>query len=104
MSDWKRFSRLPQSDEYYGVLASRMQQSLHDVAIEPVMVRSLAPLAWTAIAAALVAVMVSARFRPDAESDIALRTALVPADSIGAQWSASNSPPSIATVLMGGSR
>lgn len=105
MSDWRRFSRLPQSAAYWQQLTARMQQSAHDsAAFAPEPVRSLAPLAWTAFAAALAAAIVSVWLPASPGNSVSLPALLAPADSTGAVWVARSAPPDAAEVLLGWSR
>jgi hypothetical protein len=102
MSGWRRFSRLPQSPEYWQRVTARMQQSVQAVGEAPDQpMWSLAPLAWTAIAATIVAVIASAAL-PDAASgtNLSLRNSLAPADSAAAGWLDSSRPPSASDLLL----
>jgi hypothetical protein len=101
MSEWHRFSRLPQSPEYWQGLTARTQQSVRAMGDEPVQaVRSLAPLAWMAIAAGIVAVVASTMLPPVRDTAVSLRTGLEPADPIAASWLDRSEPPSATELLM----
>jgi hypothetical protein len=100
MSDWRRFSRLPQSPAYWQELSTRVQQSVHTLGNGPAEpVRSLAPLAWMAIAACTVAVIASTMLPSGPETAVSLRTVLVPADPVAATWLEMPQPPSATQVL-----
>ena len=101
MSEWRRFSRLPQSPEYWRGLTARMQQSVAavgDAPMEPE--RSLAPLAWMAIAACTVAVIASTMLPSRTDNAVSLRTVLVPADPVAATWLDMSQPPTATQVLL----
>jgi hypothetical protein len=100
MSEWRRFSRLPQSPEYWRGVTDRVQQSVHalgDAPLEPV--RSLAPLAWIALAAGIVAVVASTILPPVRDTAVSLRTGIIPADSVAAIWLDRSEPPSATELL-----
>lgn len=102
MSDWRRFSRLPDSPDYWRGVNHRIQRSVHtmdQLTVEPV--RSLMPLAWTAIAAATVAVIASSLLPPAADTPVSLRSGLAPADPLAISWLEQSEPPSTAEVLVG---
>ena len=101
MSEWRRFSRLPQAPEYWQGLTARVQQSvaaMGEAPAEPV--RSLAPLAWMAIAAGIVAVVASAMLPPVNDTAVSIRTGLAPADPVAASWLDRSEPPSAGELLM----
>ena len=101
MSEWRRFSRLPQSPEYWQGLTTRLQQSvasIGDAPAEPV--RSLAPLAWMAIAAGIVAVVASTMLPPVRDTAVSLRTGLAPSDPVAANWLDRSEPPSATELLV----
>jgi hypothetical protein len=101
MSEWRRFSRLPRSPEYWQGLTTRVQQSvaaMGDAPTEPV--RSLAPLAWMAVAAGIVAVVASTMLPPVRDTAVSLRTGLAPADPVAAIWLDRSEPPSATELLV----
>lgn len=99
MTDWRQFSRLPKSPEYWDDLTARVQQSLQGVEVEPARVIALAPFAWTAIAATLAAVIASSYLPMAAVPERSFQAALAPADSIGAAWLANTAPPTVMEML-----
>jgi hypothetical protein len=101
MSEWRRFSRLPRSPEYWQDLSTRVQQSLHAIGPAPVESgRSLAPLAWMAIAACTVAVIATTLLPSGPKSAVSLRTVLAPADPVAATWLDMPQPPSATQLLL----
>ena len=101
MSQWRRFSRLPQSPEYWHGLTSRMQRVAHATeTVDEAPVRSLAPFAWLAIAASVLAVVASAALPPGPATAISIRDGLAPADSIAVTWLESTQPPSGSDLLI----
>ena len=103
MIEWRRFSRLPRSPEYWRGVSGRIARSVHAMGppeeIEPV--RSLAPYAWTAIAAAAIAIVASSVMPVRADAPISVRTGIAPADPIATTWLNMAAPPSAADVLVG---
>ena len=102
MSQWRRFSRLPQSPDYWEGVTARMQRSAHepgDVAREPA-AWSLVPLAWTAIAAAIAAVITSTALPAAPATGTSLRSSLTPADPAAAEWLNPARPPSAGDLLL----
>jgi hypothetical protein len=63
-------------------------------------VRSLAPLAWMAIAACTVAVIASTMLPRLPDSEVSLRTVLAPTDPVAATWLDLPQPPSATQVLL----
>lgn len=101
MSSWRRFSRLPQSDEYWQRLIHRVQQSAHAASNMPdERVRSLAPFAWTAVAAAAAAVIATAYFPAPSRGGRSGPLLLAPADPTGAAWVERTQPPDAAELLL----
>ena len=102
MIEWRRFSRLPRSPEYWRGVSDRVAQSVHAMeTVEAQPVRSLVPYAWTAIAAAAVAVLASRALPVRTDAPMSLRSSIAPADPIGARWLDMAEPPSAADVLVG---
>jgi hypothetical protein len=102
MIEWRRFSRLPRSPEYWRGVSDRVAQSVHAMAapdVEPV--RSLAPYAWTAIAAAVVAVVASSVLPVRTDAPVSIRAGIAPTDPIATTWLNTAEPPSAADVLVG---
>lgn len=101
MSEWRRFSRLPRSQEYWQGLTTRVQQTVAAMDDAPAAsVRSLAPLAWMAIAAGIVAVAASTMLPPARDTAVSLRTGLAPADPIAVSWLDRSEPPSATELLV----
>jgi hypothetical protein len=101
MSEWRRYSRLPRSPDYWDGVTARMQQSVHAMGEVPEeSAWSLVPLAWTAIAAALAAVIASTALPVAPATSVSLYGGLTPADSAAAEWLDNSQPPSAGDLLL----
>ncbi len=102
MSDWQRFSRLPESPEYWRDASERLQHSARAAAaLPPLPVQSLAPFAWMAVAATIAAVMVS-RATPAESRAAPVPRGLLPSDPAAVTWLSRSGPPSVAEMLFAG--
>ena len=100
MNEWRKFSRLPESSEYWAGLRSRIDRAAAEQRSNPIVRAGGRDLALSAgiLAAAAVAVLIV--IRPEATSqDASLVRSLAPADPVALELLNSPAPPHISSLL-----